>query len=288
MTADGFELMTPIEAIAALNQRGFLSSVPPPVQTRLLLRKYLPPPVDFGLSEEEFWWFFDRFEQLYADMPTWDGPAFAAELDELVIVPGMHAVDMLEAWPYLTRLHTTISPHEMTVDPTFHPNADLPAVARIRQSDALVYDGAQWSRYDIPLEIDQDGETTASARVCIDEELNWPYSRLEMVGMPAALRIETIPQMGPPQVMVDNTEAIASAIAAQNLGTGCNRDGGHEGGESGTGGGDGTGGGVDDLKGSACACSNSPGEDRPLAWGVGLLGLVGLGLRGARRRAARD
>lgn len=290
-TAEGFELMTALEAIEQLNLRDFLSGSQVTGQIRFLLLEYLPPPDDFTDSPEEFWWFYDSYADDYANMQTWDGPAFAAKLDELVVVPGMHAVDMLEAWPYLTRLHTTLSPHEMTVDPTFHANADLPDLVRTRQADALILDGALWARYDIPLDVDEVGETTASARLCVDDESNWPYTALAAVEMPSALRIEMIPQMGPPQVMVDNQEAIVVATAAHNLGTPCNPDGGiDEGGESGTGGesgdgdggesgdGGGTSGGVDDLEGSACACSNSPGDGDPLAWGLGLLGLVGLGL----------
>jgi MYXO-CTERM domain-containing protein len=288
MTADGFHLMSPIEAIAALNQRGFLSGAQTPAQTRRLLLEYLPPPDDFPWPPEEFWFFYDLYEDLYADMPTWDGPAFAAALDELVVVPGMHAVDMLEAWPYLTRLHTTISPHEMTVDPTFHPNADLPTVARARQANALVLDGAEWARYHIPLEVEQEAQT--SAQLCIDNNSNWPNAALEMVGMPATLRIEAIPQMGPPQVMVANQEAIATATATHNLGTPCDPDDGiAEGGESGSGGGetgDGTGGNLSDgdAGASSCACTSDPGRGQPLAWAVALLGLLGLGVRGSRRR----
>jgi MYXO-CTERM domain-containing protein len=300
LTADGFELMSAYEAIAALHGRGFISNDPLTGQIRFLLLEYLPPPGDFPSSEEDFWFLYEDYADYYANLPTWDGPAFAADLDELVVLPGMHAVDMLEAWPYLTRLHTTLSPHEMTVDPTFHANADLPDLVHERQADALILDGATWARYDIPLELDEVGETTASARLCVNDESNWPYSALAAVEMPSALRIEMIPQMGPPQVMVDNQEAIVVATAAHNLGTPCNPDGGvDEGGESGTGGGEsgggesgdgesgdggGTGSGVDDLEGSACACSNRPGDGGPLAWGFGLLGLVGLGLTRRNRR----
>jgi MYXO-CTERM domain-containing protein len=291
MTADGFELMSPYEAIEALASRGFLSSpsgsIPP--QVLLLLRKYLPPPDDFRFGEEDFWFLYDEFAEYYVDVPTWDGAAFAAELDELVVVPGMHAVDMLEAWPYLTRLHTTISPHEMTLDPTFHANADLPQVLRARQADALVLDGGVWARYDIPLELDENNVTLASASVCVANEGDWPYFSLMNVGMPAALRIEAMPQMGPPQVMVDNYEAIVAAAALYDQGTSCDPDGvGEDGGESGTGGesdGGGTGGSVnEDSASSACACTNSP-EGSPLAWGLGLLGLAGLGLIRRERRA---
>jgi hypothetical protein len=301
-TADGFELMSAYEAIEALGARGFLNgSNGISGQLRLLLREYLPPPVDFPSGEDDFWIFFDEFPDLYADMPTWNGAAFAAELDELVIVPGMHAVDMLEAWPYLTRLHTTISPHEMTLDPTFHANADLPDVARARQTDALILDGGGWARYDIPLDLDQDGETTASAALCIVDNLNWPYTTLADVEMPAALRVEMIPQMGPPQVVVDNQAAILVAADAHNLGSPCNPDTGDDGGESESGGGEsesgggesgsggdgGTGGGIMD-EGSACACTNSPGKGSPLAFGAALLGLAGLGLRRRNRRARLD
>ncbi len=46
----------------------------------------------------------------------------------------MHASKLLDTWPALTRMYTTISPDEMTEDPIFHTTPSLPSVAQLRQA----------------------------------------------------------------------------------------------------------------------------------------------------------
>jgi MYXO-CTERM domain-containing protein len=101
-----------------------------------LLRAYLPAPESLG--EAEF------YAALYQDPvgmaelvdPTaWDGGAFASDLASLVVEPGRRARDLLERTTYLTRLFTTISPDEMTFDPTFAPaQAPLDDVTGMREA----------------------------------------------------------------------------------------------------------------------------------------------------------
>jgi len=54
------------------------------------------------------------------DPLAWDGAAFADEFEARILDPGLHAQELLDTWPYLMRLATRISPHEMTLDPMFH------------------------------------------------------------------------------------------------------------------------------------------------------------------------
>jgi hypothetical protein len=91
-----------------------------------LLRTYVPAPA--GVDEGAFY----ECMKCYAskvDKTAWgDGTGFAVALEERVIVPGRRAADLLMAHPYLTRMFTTISPAEMTVDPTFEARTGLPDV----------------------------------------------------------------------------------------------------------------------------------------------------------------
>jgi hypothetical protein len=60
----------------------------------------------------------------------WNGEAFAHDVEELIVKPEQHAKDVLESAPYLTRLFTTLSPDEMTLDPTFAESEEvLPSVS---------------------------------------------------------------------------------------------------------------------------------------------------------------
>lgn len=282
-TATGVEAMTALEAMMALDSMAMLPAPSGPgPQLRILLREYIPAPVDWEWGENDFWWFYFEHPELI-DTPAWNGPEFAAGLDERVIEPAMHAADLIDAWPYLTRLHTTMSAHEMTLDPTFHANADLPEIARIRQASAFVHDDFAWTTYDVPLEVNANGDSISIGTLCVEDDGNWPYSSLEQ--MPRALRIEQVPEMGPAQVLTDNKETILAALATHNEGSPCGPEVADDGGTGDTGtsgesGGPGADGGGDAA--SSCACSTAPGHGGPLALGLSLLGLLGLGL--VRRR----
>src|SRR5690606_5020877 len=137
------------------------------------------------------------------DLEVWDPQTFAAALDERIVAPGQHALDMLTDASYLTRLYTVISPHEMIDDPLFHETDGLGTVdssisaTRINDCD----DGP--TVIELP-----DGRSVA-----LDDLGSMPD-----LGLPAAERIEQIPMMGPPQVEVDNRPDIDAAIDAWNAG----------------------------------------------------------------------
>lgn len=256
-----------------------------------LLMQYIPPPD--GIPATEFWnWIFDYQDLI--DYDAWDPDAFLADLEERIIGPGRHAADMLAAWPTLTRMRAIMSPGEMLEDPVFHQNPDLPEVARGRSTTELLMCGL----VDRTFIVDLEGE---DYNVCVPQGDAYPASW----DMPAALRIEQIPLMGPPQVVTDNRALIDSLFTSYDEGVVCTSypegetggdgdgDGGTDG--SGTDGGDTDGSGTDgedtdggtsggdpglDDGSASCACS-APGRDVPLG---AALGLLVLGLLGPWRR----
>ena len=261
----------PIAAIDLIATQG-LNSHP---LTQSLLLEFIPPPD--GIPATQFW---NNIEQ-YADqidLDAWDDLAFTAALVERIIDPGLHAVDLLAAWPKLTRLHTTISPAEMTHDPMFIATPDLPDVdhSRITTIKQVMCGG------DRVFHVDIEGTDTP---LCVPEDGSYP----DWSTMPYALRVEQIPAMGPPQVITDNAELIASEFEAWQSGVECLAD------ESGTGTGDTDGGGEEPSAGdestsgdpgytlpytASCTCST---EDDGAPVGVAL-GLFVLALIGPRRR----
>ncbi|NVB40565.1 DUF2330 domain-containing protein [Pseudenhygromyxa sp. WMMC2535] len=265
----------PITAIDLIAGQGL--NTHPMIQA--LLMQYIPPPD--GVSATVFWNEIEAYAD-QIDLEAWDGAAFASDLSERIIEPGMHALDLLETWPYLTRLHTTMSPAEMTVDPMFHQNPDLPTVDNLRSTPALEHCGGD-SVYDVDLE-------GTSVQVCQEAGTSYP----DFSAMPAALRIEQVPAMGAPQVVTDNSEAILAAHALAQADSECASAAEEETGDSGEStsddGGDDVG---DDESGSepydlpydiSCGCSSSEGGRNHAPLGVALGLLVLACVRPRRRR----
>ncbi len=168
-----------------------------------LLAKHVPVPD--GVEPDAFYSCVECFEQL-VDMDAWDAAAFVADLEERIIKPAEHAVALFSEFPYLTRLYTTLSPAEMTVDPVFHETEGLGAVD-LTNSLASVFTPCA-------------GTTTATldgyTAVSVPEFQVWPDVAPE--SMPWAARVEQVLPLGSPQVLLDNREIIEQLIADWNSG----------------------------------------------------------------------
>lgn len=62
--------------------------------------------------------------------------AFITELNNTIVTPLQESQELFTTYPYLTRLYTTLSASEMTVDPMFTFNPDLPDVSNIHTAKA--------------------------------------------------------------------------------------------------------------------------------------------------------
>ncbi|MBC8072442.1 MAG: DUF2330 domain-containing protein [Deltaproteobacteria bacterium] len=237
---------------------------------RGLLLSWLPPPE--GVAEGEFWGDLAG-HAADIDADAWDASELSAALQERVIAPGAHAVELLDTHPMLTRLYTTISPHEMTEDPLFHTNDELPQVgaSRIATFFASCSGDTQMRGIGIAPAVETQGTAV------------WPD--IFPAEMPWALRIETVPITGAPLVLVDNTTAIEELVQQWNqmaaqLGpqVACGDDGSaSNGGASGDG--SGTSGQLEN--GAGCGCGSERGKLGHV--GLGLLVLAALRRRGSPR-----
>mgnify|MGYP000610042456 CR=1 FL=1 len=154
-----------------------------------IMRKYLPAPE--GYDENDFWNNLEAYQDLI-DQQAWSSTGFASELDMMIIQPGARAVELLDTRPLLSRLFTTISPHEMLEDPLFFYRSDLGEVSRTHQ-------GLRES------ECDHLGVWTVGPwEVCETTYDSWP----EVDGLPWAQRVERIPPVGAAQTVFDHTAAI--------------------------------------------------------------------------------
>jgi hypothetical protein len=217
------------------------------------------------------------------DAEAWNGVAFAAAFGERILAPMDHARELLDAWPYLTRLYTRVSPHEMTTDPTFVQIEGLDDVAN--RIGAQRNDGCCGSSVRLP-----------GGRVIeLPESGSWPAWTDEM---PWAERVESwLPSGGLPAELVNLSSEIDALIDAHNEQMPCPDEGGGDGGTDdeaddgvepdgdGPGDGPGDGGETGSDGGSAadaatgCGCTGATRP--PLALS---LALVGLALAARRRR----
>jgi MYXO-CTERM domain-containing protein len=210
-----------------------------------LLAQHLPVPE--GLTPSEFYSCLSCFEAMI-DQTAWgDGSEFATAYEERIVGPGLRAVELLQSKSYVTRMYTTISPHEMMEDPMFAENKDLPEIPRIRTADKLQRcDGH--AEYTLP-----DGR-----EVFVPNDGDWPAFADEM---PWEEETQQMAMAGAPQVLNNNTETIDAMLADWNA---ANRPSYDAGSDSS---GDGAEGG--------CGCT-SESSGGGLVFGLGLLGLVGL------------
>jgi hypothetical protein len=162
---------------------------------RDLLHTYLPVPQ--GVSEYDFYSSLATYAD-QIDVQAWLPAEFAADLDERIIAPAKHAVDLLNTWPYLTRMYTTISPDEMMEDPIFRQNPNLDEVPALRQATRLVRcDGhATWT---LP-----DGRV-----VFVPNNGAWPDFEVEL---PFEEEVQSTSIKGAPMTIVNNTAAIQKAL----------------------------------------------------------------------------
>jgi MYXO-CTERM domain-containing protein len=127
-------------------------------------------------------------------------------------------------YPYLTRLTSSLSPLEMTVDPQFVANADMPEVSnvhtatlrlecdgRLRENTDRTYILSNGTRVVLPPVRAMDGQSDAEYLASIDAGA-------------AALRVEATSASGLPTLVQDNLADIRSALDVHNAGLGCGCD----------------------------------------------------------------
>ncbi|MEQ1569335.1 MAG: DUF2330 domain-containing protein [Myxococcota bacterium] len=115
---------TPLEARDVLQSMGVSADAP----LASIWATYLPMPESLaleGVTPQMFYGCFECFEAEVAAIP-FDAPAFAAAVDERIVTPRQQLQEAFDTLPWLTTLETQLSPEEMTVDPTFALNPDLP------------------------------------------------------------------------------------------------------------------------------------------------------------------
>jgi hypothetical protein len=181
-----------------------------------LVREHVPMPgaaVASGVSEASFYACVGCFRE-YLDGAPFDPNAFADALVIEVLAPLRAAESLFTTHPYLTRLRSSFSPDEMTLDPTFVFNDALPDVSHLRDA-VLVYScGDGLSRWAAPRRVELQGGRVV--HMPSEQQLaNQGQSTegfVEGLGLPASESIAQADETGPPEVVVDNGPQIEEVL----------------------------------------------------------------------------
>ncbi len=123
------ELTDPWEFVSMLGTAGFSNTA----EVRRILRPHLPIPEDFGPTLADV---LDCPHCYSLPDGPFDPEAAAQDLEDGIVTPERNVAEL---WTkqYLTRLRSSVSPEEMTVDPAFHLVKGLPDVAQTRSAEMI-------------------------------------------------------------------------------------------------------------------------------------------------------
>ncbi len=205
---------------------GFVPSYPSLVLS--ILQSQLPVPaklIEEGITAADYYWniayylgdYRNQFPDKFLDLDTtFSSEELAQQLDERVVTPTLAAGAIFRAHPYLSRLFTTLSPNEMTKDPVFSFNPDLPEVSNVHSGKITYYCHliADPTVENTPavLYTEQGFKLRYASGTGGVDDAN-PYAD---IGMPQSQYQEVLREEGAPEVVIDNTELIRAALSDAN------------------------------------------------------------------------
>jgi uncharacterized protein (TIGR03382 family) len=138
---------------------------------------------------------------------SFDTTEYLRQIYELVVKPMLDTQKLLDARPYMTRVYTTMSAEEMTMDPVFAFNRELADVSNVHRADRVVHceggldpnaDGTPWTVM-LP-----QGDVVEGDQIGV-----WP---VDIESQPAALKILQFTTQGQGEIIDDRSEMIADAL----------------------------------------------------------------------------
>jgi hypothetical protein len=140
---------------------------------------------------------------------------YVAELERSVIEPMRLVQNLIDAHPMLTRMYTTLSADEMTLDPIFTFNADAPEVSNQHTAERVIECNPQLFQWEAPWRIELENGDVVRGTPEDAQNLTWPSA---LTDLPANARIVQAGNSGDGNVMEDNAEPISEALALYNEG----------------------------------------------------------------------
>lgn len=186
-----------------------------------ILRSFLTPPDFSGGVEPNYIGCFGAVAN--APDEALDGAALAARFEAEIDTPRMEAAALFASHPWLTRFTTAMSPDEMTTDPSFSFNADLPAVSRVHTATLEIFqcDADGYYDYRNVRVVTGDGLVLPFADGASPKSIHRDRGMTVRKGdEPGAKVIETLPTSGDAVPVTDNSGAIAARNSGADGGTG--------------------------------------------------------------------
>ncbi len=185
-----------------------------------LLRVHIPMPaslVNQGVDETDFYNCLSCYQQELANQP-FDGAAFAADLDTFLVEPLEAANTMLKAHDKISRLTSSISPLEMTVDPVFVFNPDMDDVDNV-YSARLVTDCTDGQDYDEALrqlELPDGRVILLPSQEWMEDHDMTDFEFVQELAQVNAAIIERTSSSGQPEILTDYTDSLNAQTNAFN------------------------------------------------------------------------
>lgn len=202
-TDDLRTLDDPIDFARELASQNLLGN---PAMLRLL-QQFIPKPAELvDVSDGQFYGCLECYAEALVGL-EFDPEGFADAIQTNIIDPLVEAQAMVDRHPYLTRLHTTISPDEMTEDPIFRFNLDLGDVSNQHLAQGLAFCDPDHYRSEVRVRL-----TLPDGQVLFIDPSDPSPSILD--DMPASARASHMGETGPGDTVYDNAEVIAGIIDA--------------------------------------------------------------------------
>jgi hypothetical protein len=128
-----------------------------------------------------------------------------------VIEPLRSVQRLIDRSPYTTRLYSTLSAAEMTVDPVFVFNPDLPDVNNVHSAERVIECNGSVTQFEAPWRIElPQGSVIRGTPATLNQ---WPDA---VSAQPANFRVLTLSNSGAGRVVDDNADEINTQLATYN------------------------------------------------------------------------
>ncbi len=144
-----------------------------------------------------------------ADIAGFDPATFLDAFEEQVIQPMRDTRDLFAGASDVTRFYTTMSASEMTMDPSFDFNADLPDVSSVHTATRTIECSPSVTTFEAPWRVALPSGATVRGTGS-----SWPFDATS--GLPANARILRVGTSGTGDVVIDNTQTISAALTVHN------------------------------------------------------------------------
>lgn len=154
---------------------------------------------------------FRRCPGCYSEQVSFSPVALLDAIEADVIEPLRGVQALIDRSPYTTRLYSTLSAAEMTVDPVFLFNPDLPEVSNVHQATQVTECNPSVYESEAPWRIDfAQGTSIRGTRA---NNGQWPDATSDT---PANFRVLQLATAGDGEVLADNSEMIGTLLSDYN------------------------------------------------------------------------